>query len=617
MILEILRSGYRLPFVSTLEAKHFQNNSSATGHGEFLDSEIAALLESGRIRAVTSKPFVVNPLTVSVQASGKKRMILDLRHVNTCLAKYKFTLEDSGEFAEMLEKDGWMFKFDISSAYHHVEIFQEHQQFLGFQWRGQHYVFTVLPFGLSTAPYIFTKILRVLVRYWRSRGIRCLLFYDDGAGTHTSDEICRQQAQLVKSSLCQAGFAVSEQKSVWQPTQFLTFLGLESNLQEFTVAVPAERVARTEAQIAECLQNLHRLTARAISRVAGLITSCRPALGDVTLMMTRAMHCAIDSSPSWDARVNREGDSLLTSQLLFWQTFLRRFNGTKGVRVAAVVPEKILFSDASAVGGAAHLADQTKVFSYSAWTAEEAARSSTWRELQTVYVALSSMIPLLKQKAVLFYTDNQNVVRILQKGSSKADLQAIVMKLFLTAMQHGISVSADWIPREQNQLADFYSKHTVDRDDWAVSALFFAQINRLFGPFTVDRFANEKNAKCSCFNSRFYCPGTSGVDAFAQDWSGHKNYLVPPLRFVPKCLQHLQTCGAVGTFVLPLWRSALFYPLFFDGAVPRKEVTQFQVFSKASSDVFVRGSNTSDMFSADNKHPFDVLVAKIDMSSAA
>ena len=32
-------------------------------------------------------PFVVNTLTVSVQNSGKKRLILDLRHVNKHLWK--------------------------------------------------------------------------------------------------------------------------------------------------------------------------------------------------------------------------------------------------------------------------------------------------------------------------------------------------------------------------------------------------------------------------------------------------------------------------------------------------------------------------------------------------
>ena len=63
-----------------------------------------------------------------------------------------------------------MFKFDLKSGYHHNDILQEHQTFLGFSWvvNGvqKFFVFTVLPFGLSS-PYIFTMVVRVLVRYWR------------------------------------------------------------------------------------------------------------------------------------------------------------------------------------------------------------------------------------------------------------------------------------------------------------------------------------------------------------------------------------------------------------------------------------------------------------------
>ena len=60
-----------------------------------------------------------------------------------------------------------MFKFDLKSGYHHVNIWPEHYKFLGFRWdrNGEvgYYVFTVLPFGLSTACYLFTKLTRPLI----------------------------------------------------------------------------------------------------------------------------------------------------------------------------------------------------------------------------------------------------------------------------------------------------------------------------------------------------------------------------------------------------------------------------------------------------------------------
>ena len=64
----------------------------------------------------------------------------------------------------MLGEGYYLYTFNIKSAYHHVEIFDSHRTYLGFQWPYQgkptYFVFNVLPFGLSTAPYIFTKVLK-------------------------------------------------------------------------------------------------------------------------------------------------------------------------------------------------------------------------------------------------------------------------------------------------------------------------------------------------------------------------------------------------------------------------------------------------------------------------
>ena len=64
-----------------------------------------------------------------------------------------------------------MFKFSLKSGYHHVDVFEEHQTYLGFLWKINNivkfFVFTVLPLGLFglTAPFVFTKVVRPLVKY--------------------------------------------------------------------------------------------------------------------------------------------------------------------------------------------------------------------------------------------------------------------------------------------------------------------------------------------------------------------------------------------------------------------------------------------------------------------
>lgn len=102
-----------------------------------------------------------SPLSVSIQSSGKKRLILDLRHVNQYVWKEKIKFEDWRVLSKYVNKEGFLFNFDLKSGYHHIDIFPEHQTYLGFSWNFEdipkYFCFTVLPFGLTSAPYIFTK----------------------------------------------------------------------------------------------------------------------------------------------------------------------------------------------------------------------------------------------------------------------------------------------------------------------------------------------------------------------------------------------------------------------------------------------------------------------------
>jgi hypothetical protein len=62
-------------------------------------------------------------------------------------------------------KDCSVFKFDLKSGYHHIDICPQQHTFLGFSWKGKYFCSTVLPFDLSTTPFIFSKCLREMVKY--------------------------------------------------------------------------------------------------------------------------------------------------------------------------------------------------------------------------------------------------------------------------------------------------------------------------------------------------------------------------------------------------------------------------------------------------------------------
>ena len=93
-IRNVIERGYLLPFVSFSEPVVFKNNRSSLSHAEFVEEAIRDLIESGRVVQTKVPSRVVNPLSDSVQANGKKRLILDLRYVNKFLRKMHVKYED-------------------------------------------------------------------------------------------------------------------------------------------------------------------------------------------------------------------------------------------------------------------------------------------------------------------------------------------------------------------------------------------------------------------------------------------------------------------------------------------------------------------------------------------
>ena len=97
-----------------------------------------------------NKPHVIIPLSVSTNSSGKKRLMLDLRYVNKRLCKQSIKFEDWKTFQNYAKKGSFMYKFDMMHGYHHdhIDIFPEHQTYLGFSWfyeggKLRYFVFTI------------------------------------------------------------------------------------------------------------------------------------------------------------------------------------------------------------------------------------------------------------------------------------------------------------------------------------------------------------------------------------------------------------------------------------------------------------------------------------------
>ena len=134
----------------------------------------------------------------------------------------------------------------------------------------------------------------------------------------------------------------------------------------------------------------------------------------------------------------------------------------------------------------------------------------------------------------------------------------------------------------------------MDIEDWGITEGFFKFLNNLYGPFSVDAFANFYNAKVGKFFSLYHCPRSSGVNAFAQNWHGENVLMVPPVSAIGEALGHLLACKAKGVLVAPKWSSAYFWPLLLS----RHSIfiTDIKIFK--GKNVLVHGLNKNSLLGA-------------------
>ena len=66
------------------------------------------------------------------QSSGKCRLILDLSYLNKFVWKQSVRYEDIRTVFDLFQSGYFVFTFDLKSGYHHVEIFPDHRQYLGY-----------------------------------------------------------------------------------------------------------------------------------------------------------------------------------------------------------------------------------------------------------------------------------------------------------------------------------------------------------------------------------------------------------------------------------------------------------------------------------------------------
>ena len=158
-------------------------------------------------------------------------------------------------------------------------------------------------------------------------------------------------------------------------------------------------------------------------------------------------------------------------------------------------------------------------------------------------------------------------------------------------MEHRITLSVEWVPREENTLADEFSKLLIP-DDYNLSRKHFRQLEDRFGPRSIDMCSSNENNLCDRFYSLHWYRGSGGVQSFAYDWGGEVAWIHCPYRMVGRVWRKLQHDGVIiATMLIPSWESATRWRLVVPDEVHFDEAVVDWVWLPMSDpDLFVPGT---------------------------
>lgn len=175
------------------------------------------------------------------KADGTNRFIFNLKKLNKFIDTIHFKMEDIRSAKNLLTQDAYMGSLDLKDAYYLIPVQENHRKFLRFKFSDKLYQFTCLPFGLSTSPYVFTKLMKPVVNHLRQRGIISMIYLDDILFIHESKETCTNNIKYAIKLLERLGFVINYQKSSLMPSQECNYLGFKINSHKFCIELTEEK----------------------------------------------------------------------------------------------------------------------------------------------------------------------------------------------------------------------------------------------------------------------------------------------------------------------------------------------------------------------------------------
>jgi len=440
------------------------------------------------------------------------RPVINLKELNGYLRYQHFKMEGAHLIKETLQKGDYMIKLDLKDAYFSIPIFHPHKKFLRFKWKNKTYQFSSLPFGITVAPYVFTKMLKTPVAYLRRMGIRLTIYLDDVLIMNQTREGALRDCKNALEVLQGLGFLINLEKSVTIPTQEMEFLGFLVNSIKITLSLPIKKVQKIQKLCRQVLE-YNTISVRKLSVLIGNLTA------SIQAVLPAPLHYRhLQSVKNQNLRVSLDYDSLvhLTSEtkieLQWWINQLHNWNGRSMLAPQITVN---IQTDASNQGWGA-VCNNVRIGG--PWLITESHFHINVLELMAIQNAVKSFLRNKSDIQVLIQTDNKTALTYVNKmgGTVSNGCNQIALAIWEWCLQRNITPHAEFIPGKDNLIADWESRHHHDSSSWKLNPCMFQLLMNKTIPCTVDLFADRTNAKLKNYMSWFPDPEALAVNALVQ-----------------------------------------------------------------------------------------------------
>ena len=496
----------------------------------------------------------------------KYRLIYNLKHYNGALGKRRFRMETLGLLRHVARRGYYACSLDIKDMFHHVPLApQQSRQFGMGPFKApllRYVVWKGMPFGLKHAPFWARQMLRPLVRLWRKRGLKVIVYVDDILVVARTATLAERHRNQIEEDLQKAGWTPHPRKGQRTATQNIRFLGFDVDLRGGRIRTPQNKVDKVKALAEKTLQHRHTSGERWAS-LLGSLHACAPATQQLAAILRPASHmipyCTKRAKVYPTARARQVIAQALT-----------RIGDGRGRPIWTSGPTRIVEYDmASSVGWAGGIRG-TGIRAKGDWTRKEGSLKDKGRlELTGARNTCMALMAELRNKNVRLVGDNPKAQKYLRDGGGRDPVcTQIVLEVYEWANKNGISL----LPTETRRLytgrdlsfADDWSR-TKDRTSWTTTRAARNRMRETFGRPELDLFADADNAAADTWFTRYNQPGTAGTDALAQSWPTDKLLLaVPPFSLIPRVLEHAESEHARVLLVHPVWHAAPWWPHLLD-----------------------------------------------------